>query len=75
MWTPDEEQAFARLMQAGRIERLPAIRLYRRCNGDLTRALAVAVADAPTDTEIARRKAFGDAVRLRAATQRGRRAA
>jgi hypothetical protein len=71
-WTEQEERAFADLMKAGRLERLPAIRLYRRCKDDLTRALAVAVAEAPTDAQIARRKAVGDRMRVRHAQKRSK---
>ena len=38
MWTDEEEQAFAELMAAG-LERLAAIRLYRRMEGDLKKAM------------------------------------
>lgn len=69
-WTSTEEQGFAQLIYVGRIERLVAIRLYRRCHDNLTRALAIATAEAPTDSEITRRKTLGDAVRLRAAERR-----
>jgi hypothetical protein len=38
MWTDEEEQALARLMATG-LERLAAIRLFRRMKGDLKKAL------------------------------------
>jgi hypothetical protein len=38
-WTDEEEHAFAEIMGASRLNRLPAIRLYRRFKGDLRRAL------------------------------------
>ena len=41
-WTDEEETAFAEIMAAGQIERLPAIRLYRRCRSNLNRALEYA---------------------------------
>lgn len=41
-WTDAEEAAFAQIMAAGRLERLPAIRLYRRCRCALNRALQIA---------------------------------
>lgn len=41
-WTDDEEAAFAELMAAGRLERLPAIRLWKRFNRDLKKALKYA---------------------------------
>ncbi len=69
-WTADEENAFAEVMAAGRMDRISAIRLFRRSAGNLGRALAIATAEAPTDEEIARRKAFGDSARLRAAQRR-----
>jgi hypothetical protein len=69
-WTATEEKAFAQLMEAGRLERVPAIRVYRRYKGNMTRAMGLATAEAPTDDELVRRKAFGDAARLRAAQKR-----
>jgi hypothetical protein len=50
-WAAAEESAFAQIMQIGHLDRLPAIRLYRR-SGELN--------EAPTDAEIARHKAFGE---------------
>ena len=41
-WTDEEEVAFAQIMEAGGLERLPAIRLYRRLGSDLKRALKYA---------------------------------
>jgi hypothetical protein len=41
-WTEAEETAFAEIMRAGQIERLSAIRLLRRFNGNLARALEIA---------------------------------
>jgi len=38
MWTDEEEQAFATLMATG-LERLAAIRLFRRMKGDLKKAM------------------------------------
>ena len=58
-WTAAEESAFAKVMQVGHLDRLPAIRLYRR-TGELKRALVIAAAEAPTDAELARHKAFGE---------------
>lgn len=46
-WTPNEESAFGQLMHVGHLERMPAIRLYRRCRCDLKKALAIAVEEAP----------------------------
>jgi hypothetical protein len=69
-WTLVEEDAFSQLMKAGRMKRMEAIRLYRRCKDNLNRALSVAVADAPTAEEAARRAAFGESARLRAAKRR-----
>jgi hypothetical protein len=65
-WTQVEESAFAQVMQVGHLARMPAVRLYRRCGEDLTRALVVAEAEAPTEAEIARRKASGERLRLQA---------
>jgi hypothetical protein len=53
-WSELEEKDFAELMEVGHFERLPAIRLYRRCWGSLTKALAIAQANAPTAEQIAR---------------------
>jgi hypothetical protein len=69
-WTPAEEQAFSELMQAGRIKRMEAIRLYRRCGSNLTRALTIATAGAPTAEEVARRATLGETARFRAAARR-----
>ncbi len=52
------------------MKRLEAIRLCRRCRSNMTRALAIATADAPTAEEVARRAAFGETARLRAAERR-----
>jgi hypothetical protein len=41
-WTTTEETAFQQIAQAGQLERLPAIRLYRRFRGDLSKALHIA---------------------------------
>ncbi len=41
-WTPEEEAAFAKIMMTGDLERLPAIRLWKRCNKDLGKALPLA---------------------------------
>jgi hypothetical protein len=71
-WTEQEEQAFADIMAAGRLERLPAIRLFRRCKDNLTRALVIATAEAPSDAQIARRKIVGDRMRARHAQKRSK---
>ena len=73
-WTPEEEAAFARLMKVGPLERLPAIRLYRRCRGNLDRALRIAEAGRPTPGELARRAAAGARLRTPCADHRIRRA-
>ena len=70
-WTPVEEDAFSQLMQAGRMKRVEAIRLYRRCKDNLKRALGIAAANAPTAEEVTRRAVFGESARLRAAGRRG----
>jgi hypothetical protein len=44
-WAVAEELAFDELMSAGNLERLPAIRLFRRCGGDLKRAVEIARAN------------------------------
>ena len=41
-WTKSEEQGFSEIMKAGNMERLPAIRLFRRVGGDIARALQIA---------------------------------
>jgi hypothetical protein len=69
-WTAVEEDALTQLMQVGRMKRMEAIRLYRRCRNNLTRALMIATSDAPTVEEVSRRAAFGETVRLRAAERR-----
>jgi hypothetical protein len=70
VWTPSEEDAFSQLMTAGRISRLEAIRLFRRCRGGLDRALEIAKSEVPSADEIARRTAFGENARLRASLRR-----
>jgi hypothetical protein len=69
-WNQSEEDAFLQLMTAGRITRLEAIRLFRRCRGGLDRALEIAKSEAPSAEEIARRAAFGESARLRASLRR-----
>jgi hypothetical protein len=69
-WTPIDEDAFSQLMQVGRMKRMEAVRLYRRCRGNLNRAITIAAAGAPTADEIGRRAAFGENARLRAAERR-----
>ena len=69
-WTTEEEQSFSRLMEVGRLTRSEAIRLYRRCRDDFGRAMAIATAEAPSPEEIARRAAFGESARRRAARKR-----
>jgi hypothetical protein len=69
-WTPAEEQAFSQLLHAGRMKRMEAIRLYRRCKDNLKRALSIAAATAPTAEEVTRRAALGESARLRAAKRR-----
>ena len=64
-WGEVEERDFAKVMEVGKLERMPAIRLYRRCRGNLDRALAIAAADAPTDAEVSRRAEFAARMRLR----------
>jgi hypothetical protein len=66
-WTQDEEAAFAQLMRVGHFDRMSAIRLYRRSGSDLGKALAIAKAEAPTEGELARRKAAGERLKARAA--------
>lgn len=41
-WSALEELAFDEIMKTGGLERLPAIRLYRRCGSDLPKALTIA---------------------------------
>ncbi len=41
-WSDEEESAFEQLMEVGGLERLDAIRLFRRFRGDLRRALKYA---------------------------------
>jgi hypothetical protein len=69
-WTTEEEQSFTRLMETGRLIRTEAIRLYRRCKDDFGKAMAIATAEAPSSEEIARRAAFGESARARAARKR-----
>jgi hypothetical protein len=47
-WTPAEEDAFSQLMEVGRVKRMEAVRLYRRCGDNLKRTLGIATADGPT---------------------------
>jgi hypothetical protein len=65
-WTEVDEWAFAQLMHVAHLERMPAIRLYRRCRSNFDKALAVATAEAPADKEIARRRACAESCRQRA---------
>jgi hypothetical protein len=69
-WTPAEEEAFSQLKEIGRLKRMEAVRLYRRCKGNLNRAISIAAAGAPTADEIGRRAAFGESARLRSAKRR-----
>ena len=69
-WTPVEEDAFSQLMQARRMKRMEAVRLFRRCKNNLKRALSIAAANAPSAEEVTRRAAFGENARLRAAKRR-----
>lgn len=41
-WTDEEEADFAQIMIAGNLPRMPAIRLYRRFNSNLEKALKYA---------------------------------
>ena len=41
-WTDAEEQTFAEIMRIGRMARMDAIRLYRRCRSDAAKALRLA---------------------------------
>jgi hypothetical protein len=41
-WTDEEEAAFAQVMAAGNLPRLPAIRLLRRFHGNLPKAIKLA---------------------------------
>lgn len=41
-WTNAEEKAFAQIMATGELDRLSAIRLYRRMQGNLAKALRYA---------------------------------
>jgi hypothetical protein len=56
-WSEDEEKAFQQIITAGHLERMQAIRLFRRCRCNLAKALAIAKTNAP---EIARNKAAGE---------------
>jgi hypothetical protein len=69
-WTTEEEQSFTRLMELGRLTRPEAIRLYRRCKDNFGKAMVIATAEAPSSEEIARRAAFGESARTRAARKR-----
>jgi len=70
-WTDEEECAFAEIMAAGKLERLPAIRLYRRFKGDLGKAVKCARRDAPTNQEAVRRTRVAARTRLRHAEKGG----
>ena len=41
-WTAAEESAFQQIMAVSDLDRLPAIRLYRRCKDNLAKALQIA---------------------------------
>jgi hypothetical protein len=72
-WTDSEEAAFVQLMAAGKLERMAAIRLYRRCKDDLVKALQIAreiygVSDAKTTAyETTRSARVAGLVKARAA--------
>lgn len=66
-WTAEEESAFAQLMTAGHLERMQAIRLFRRCRCNLAKALAIAKTNAPT---VVRNRAAGQARIRRGAEKR-----
>ena len=53
-WSAETESAFGAIQKTGRLHRLPAIRLFRRCDGNVTKALDIAKA-------AAMRKANGNA--------------
>ena len=63
VWTDDEEAAFAEIMAAGGIERLPAIRLWKRFHRDLKKALRHARDGAPPAMPLARRVQLGAKMR------------
>jgi len=42
LWTKQEEAAFAQIQEASRLNRIEAIKLFRRFKGDVPRALAIA---------------------------------
>lgn len=69
-WTQEQEQAFSQIMAVGLLERLPAIRLYRRSNENPDKALKIALAERPSDAEVKRRVATAAANRERAALRR-----
>jgi hypothetical protein len=69
-WTTEEEQSFTRLMELGRLTRPEAIRLHRRRKDNFGKAMVIATAGAPSSEEIARRAAFGESARTRAARKR-----
>jgi hypothetical protein len=69
-WTTEEEQSFTRLMEVGRLTRSETVRLYRRCKDNFAKAMAIATAEAPSAEEVARRAAFGESARTRAARKR-----
>ena len=41
-WTDAEEATFAQIMRIGRMERIKAIQLFRRCNSDHAKAVKLA---------------------------------
>lgn len=71
-WAEVEERDFAKLMAAGHMERLEAIRLYRRNKSNIARALAIALREAPTETMLAKRAALSIAARKRWVRRRER---
>lgn len=50
-WTQEQEMAFARIMEVGHIDRLPAIRLFRRYSNDLAKALEIATSNLATEAQ------------------------
>jgi hypothetical protein len=53
-WTAAEEETFADIMRRGRLARIAAIQLYRRCKSDRTKSLKLTQGKyAMSDAEVA----------------------
>jgi hypothetical protein len=64
-WSEIEEKHFEQIMLAGHLDRMEASRLYRRNKSDIGKALAIALREAPSAAELAKRAALSIAAKKR----------